>query len=94
MDVDSTNSYGATALHDAVKRGDLNVVQVLLQYGASRNITALRGVGIICERYLIIIIIIIIIIITIIIIINNLYSVVNSGGISYLIFHLNTTQRS
>ena len=42
-EVNRTNSEGCTALHDAVGRGDENVVMALLEAGASHDIVATGG---------------------------------------------------
>ena len=43
--VDGTNAAGATPLHDAVSRGDPDVVRVLLDHGASNETVAKSGYG-------------------------------------------------
>jgi ankyrin repeat protein len=42
-DVNAMNSCGATALHDAVLRGDKGIVEELMQSGANPLIQAMKG---------------------------------------------------
>lgn len=42
-DVNSCNSDGATALHDAVARGDPAIVESLLDHGANPHIQCQKG---------------------------------------------------
>jgi ankyrin repeat protein len=42
-EVNAMNSCGATALHDAVLRGDKDIVEELLHSGANPLIQAMRG---------------------------------------------------
>ena len=41
--VNITNKVGVTPLHDAVTRGDLGIVRILLQHGATTDIKAKDG---------------------------------------------------
>lgn len=41
--VNITNKVGVTPLHDAVTRGDLEIVRILLQHGAATDIRAKEG---------------------------------------------------
>ena len=41
--VNITNKAGVTPLHDAVNRGDLEIVRILLEYGAATDIKAKEG---------------------------------------------------
>lgn len=42
------NSCGATALHDAVLRGDKDIVEELLHSGANPLIQAMKGCALLC----------------------------------------------
>ena len=42
-DVNAMNADGITPLHDAIKRGDVESVEVLLKSGANVNIKAYKG---------------------------------------------------
>ena len=42
-DVNVTNAAGVTPLHDAVNRGNVDIVSILLAHGASDNIVAKAG---------------------------------------------------
>jgi ankyrin repeat protein len=43
------NSCGATALHDAVLRGDEEIVEELMHAGANPLIQAMKGCVLICD---------------------------------------------
>ena len=43
VDVNAANSEGATALFDAVKRGDKEITNVLLSYGARTDVALTQG---------------------------------------------------
>ena len=42
-DVNVTNAAGVTPLHDAVNRGNVDIVSILLAHGASDDIVAKAG---------------------------------------------------
>lgn len=42
-DVNIKNAQGATPLHDAVNRGDIEIIQILLEYGADPTVKATSG---------------------------------------------------
>ena len=41
--IDATNSDGATALHDAITRGNMDIIEELVKAGASTTIRATNG---------------------------------------------------
>lgn len=43
--VDKKNGDGATALHDAAKRGNVDLIKALIGHGASATIRAEKGYG-------------------------------------------------
>jgi ankyrin repeat protein len=47
-DVNAMNSCGATALHDAVLRGDKDIVEELMQSGANPLIQSMKGYVLAC----------------------------------------------
>ena len=41
--IDATNNDGATALHDAITRGNMDIIEELIKAGASTTIRATNG---------------------------------------------------
>jgi ankyrin repeat protein len=50
-EVNAMNSCGATALHDAVLRGDKDIVEELMRSGANPLIQAMKGCALMCVLY-------------------------------------------